>query len=102
MREPTILTDDDEMELLTFIFHSEAVQKKLNNLALAKYPEYAQTVARLPEAEKELAAARSALASDPENPDLIQKVSSLENEVTELKLKLGEASELTSLPKGMR
>ena len=30
LREPTILTDDDVMELLTFIFHSEAVQKKLN------------------------------------------------------------------------
>ena len=30
--EPTILTDDDVMELLTFIFHSEAVQKKLNML----------------------------------------------------------------------
>ena len=29
LREPTILTDDDVMELLTFIFHSEAVQKKL-------------------------------------------------------------------------
>ena len=26
LREPTILTDDDVMELLTFIFHSEAVQ----------------------------------------------------------------------------
>lgn len=32
LREPTILTDDDMMELLTFIFHSEAVQKKLNML----------------------------------------------------------------------
>ena len=32
LREPTILTDDDVMELLTFIFHSEAVQKKLNML----------------------------------------------------------------------
>ena len=32
LREPTILTDDDVMELLTFIFHSEAVQKKLNLL----------------------------------------------------------------------
>ena len=31
LREPTVLTDDDVMELLTFIFHSEAVQKKLNN-----------------------------------------------------------------------
>ena len=32
LREPTTLTDDDVMELLTFIFHSEAVQKKLNML----------------------------------------------------------------------
>ena len=32
LREPTILTDDDVMKLLTFIFHSEAVQKKLNML----------------------------------------------------------------------
>ena len=30
LREPTVLTDDDVMELLTFIFHSEAAQKKLN------------------------------------------------------------------------
>ena len=32
LREPTLLTDDDVMELLTSIFHSEAVQKKLNLL----------------------------------------------------------------------
>ena len=32
LREPTVLADDDVMELLTFIFHSEAVQKKLNML----------------------------------------------------------------------
>ena len=32
LREPTILTDDDVMELLTFVFHGEAVQKKLNML----------------------------------------------------------------------
>ena len=32
LKEPTILTDDDVMEFLTFIFHSEAVQKKLNML----------------------------------------------------------------------
>ena len=32
LREPTVLTDDDVMELLTFIFHSETVQKKLNLL----------------------------------------------------------------------
>lgn len=30
LKEPTILTDEDVMELLTFIFQSEAVQKKLN------------------------------------------------------------------------
>ena len=32
LREPTVLTDDDVMELLTLIFHSEAVQKKLDLL----------------------------------------------------------------------
>ena len=32
LREPTLLTDDDVMELLTFIFQSEVVQKKLNLL----------------------------------------------------------------------
>ena len=32
LKEPTFLTDDDVMELLTFIFHSEAVQKKLDLL----------------------------------------------------------------------
>ena len=32
LREPTVLTDDDVMELLTFIFHGEAVQQKLNML----------------------------------------------------------------------
>ena len=32
LKEPAVLTDDDVMELLTFIFHSEAVQKKLNLL----------------------------------------------------------------------
>ena len=32
LKEPTLLSDDDVMELLTFIFHSEAVQKKLNLL----------------------------------------------------------------------
>ena len=30
LKEPTVLTDEDVMELLTFIFQSEAVQKKLN------------------------------------------------------------------------
>ena len=32
LREPTVLTNDDVMELLTFIFHSEAVQRKLDSL----------------------------------------------------------------------
>ena len=32
MKEPTLLTDDDVMELLTFLFHSEAAQKKLDML----------------------------------------------------------------------
>ena len=32
LKEPTVLTDEDVMELLTFIFQSEAVQKKLNLL----------------------------------------------------------------------
>ena len=32
LKEPTVLTDEDVMELLTFIFQSEAVQKKLNML----------------------------------------------------------------------
>ena len=32
LKEPTVLTDEDVMEFLTFIFHSEAVQKKLNLL----------------------------------------------------------------------
>lgn len=32
LKEPTVLTDEDVMELLTFIFQSKAVQKKLNLL----------------------------------------------------------------------
>ena len=32
LKEPTLLTDEDVMELLTFIFQIEAVQKKLNLL----------------------------------------------------------------------
>ena len=32
LKEPTVLTDEDVMELLTFIFQSETVQKKLNQL----------------------------------------------------------------------
>lgn len=29
LKEPTLLSDDDVMELLTFLFHGEAAQKKL-------------------------------------------------------------------------
>ena len=32
LKEPTVLTDENVMELLTFIFQSETVQKKLNLL----------------------------------------------------------------------
>lgn len=32
LREPSMLTDSDVMELLTFLFHGEAAQKKLDML----------------------------------------------------------------------
>ena len=32
LREPSLLTDDDVMELLTFLFHGEATQKELADL----------------------------------------------------------------------
>lgn len=32
LKEPTTLTDDDVMELLTFLFHGELAQKKLDSL----------------------------------------------------------------------
>jgi len=32
LKEPTVLHDDDVMELLTFIFHMDSVQKKLDLL----------------------------------------------------------------------
>lgn len=41
LKEPTILSDDDVMELLTFIFHSEAVQKKLDLLIKSRKNELA-------------------------------------------------------------
>ena len=36
IREPTTLTDDDVMELLRFLFHGEAAQKKLDYLIDAR------------------------------------------------------------------
>ena len=32
LREPTLLTDEDVMELLSFLFHGEAAQQKLDFL----------------------------------------------------------------------
>ena len=32
IQEPSLLTDSDVMELLTFLFHGEAAQKKLETL----------------------------------------------------------------------
>ena len=32
LREPALLTDDDVMELLSFLFHDEAAQGKLDTL----------------------------------------------------------------------
>ena len=32
LKEPTVLTDEDVMELLTFLFHGEAAQRKLDRL----------------------------------------------------------------------
>ena len=32
LREPTVLTPDDVMELLTFLFHGEAAQRTLDRL----------------------------------------------------------------------
>lgn len=44
LREPTVLTDDDVMELLTCLFHGEAAQKKLDMLIenRKKMPETAE------------------------------------------------------------
>lgn len=32
LKEPTVLTDEDVMELLTFLFHDEAAQRNLDTL----------------------------------------------------------------------
>lgn len=36
LREPGLLTDDDVMELLSFLFNSEAAQKKLTSMIEAR------------------------------------------------------------------
>ena len=41
LKEPTLLTDDDVMELLTFIFSEESVQNKLNAMIKMRQVEWA-------------------------------------------------------------
>ena len=45
LREPTLLTDDDVMELLTFIFSTESVQNKLNAMIKMRQEEWAADAA---------------------------------------------------------
>ena len=40
LREPTLLTNDDVMELLTFIFSEESVQDKLNTMIKKRQEEW--------------------------------------------------------------
>ena len=45
LREPTLLTDDDVVELLTFIFSEESVQNKLNAMIKKRQEEWAAEAA---------------------------------------------------------
>ena len=45
LREPTLLTDDDVMELLTVIFSKESVQNKLNAMIKNRQEEWAAEAA---------------------------------------------------------
>ena len=45
LREPTLLTDGDVMELLTFIFSEESVQNKLNAMIKNRQEEWATDAA---------------------------------------------------------
>ena len=45
LKEPTLLTDDDVMELLTFIFSKESVQNKLNAMIKKRQEEWAADAA---------------------------------------------------------
>ena len=45
LREPTLLTDGDVMELLTFIFSEEIVQNKLNAMIKKRQVEWAAEAA---------------------------------------------------------
>ena len=52
LKEPTVLTDEDVMELLTFIFQSEAVQKKLNLLIESRKKRRKRTRAKTLDGDK--------------------------------------------------
>ena len=45
LREPTLLTDDDVIELLTFVFSVENVQNKLNAMIKMRQEEWAAEAA---------------------------------------------------------
>ena len=45
LQEPSLLTDDDVMELLTFIFSEESVQNKLNAMIKNRQEEWAADAA---------------------------------------------------------
>ena len=47
LREPTLLTDDDVMELLTFIFSEKSVQNKLNAMIKKRQKEWAAEAAEI-------------------------------------------------------
>lgn len=47
LREPTLLTDGDVMELLTFIFSEESVQNKLNAMIKKRQKEWAAEAAEI-------------------------------------------------------
>ena len=46
LKEPSLFTDDDVMELLTFIFRTESVQNKLNAMIKMRKEEWAADVAK--------------------------------------------------------
>lgn len=45
LKEPSLFTDDDVMELLTFIFRTESVQNKLNAMIKMRKEEWAAEAA---------------------------------------------------------
>ena len=47
LREPTLLTDDDVMELLTFIFSTESIQNRLNAMIENRQEEWSAEAAEI-------------------------------------------------------